>query len=278
MAEPSPLDATFTRLRRSGTRALIPYFTAGDPDLDTTRRLVEEAARRGADVIELGLPFSDPLADGPTIQRAGARALRGGTSLATLLPVIAGLRGRVQTPLCLMTYLNPLFRYGLEAAARDLAEAGLAGLIVPDCPPDESGPLSRATARAGLDLVFLASPTSGPSRLRRIARAARGFVYLVPLTGITGERVELPPELVQLVRDLRTVTQKPVCVGFGVSTPAHVREVVRWADGAIVGSAIVRLVEQLGADPDLVSKVGDFIGLLKAATRDGGTPGSRIGP
>lgn len=260
------IDETFARLRARGTRALIPYFCAGDPSLDVTRQLVEEAALRGADLIELGLPFSDPLADGPTIQRAGARALAGGVSLAKLLPMIASVSGQVGTPLVLMTYLNPLYRYGLDAAARDLARAGVAGLIVPDLPIEESRTLAQAVRAADVDLVCLAAPTSGAARLRRIARQARGFVYLVPLTGITGERSELPPDLVMLVRDLRAVTRKPICVGFGISTPAHVAAVVEHADGAIVGSAIVRLVETLQADPALVRKVGDFIAALKAAT------------
>jgi tryptophan synthase alpha chain len=263
----SRLDETFGKLRAAGGRALVPYFTAGDPSLEVTRQLVEEAAARGADVIELGLPFSDPLADGPTIQRAGARALAGGVSLAKLLPVVAGLRAQVAAPLVLMTHLNPLHRYGLEAAARDCAAAGFDGLIVPDLPLEESTPVSRAARAVGLDLVQLAAPTTGAARLRRIARASRGFVYLVPLTGITGERETLPPDLVTLVRDLRAVTTRPVCVGFGISTPAHVAEVVRYADGAIVGSAIVRLVERLQGDPGLVRGVGDFITELKAATR-----------
>ena len=266
----TPIEAAFARLRAANGRALVPYFTAGDPDLETTRLLVEEAAARGADLIELGLPFSDPLADGPTIQRAGARALAGGVSLAKLLPVVETLRDRIAVPLLLMTYLNPLYRYGLEVAARDLARAGIAGLIVPDLPCDESGPLARATTAAGLDLVLLASPTSGPDRLRRIARQSRGFIYLVPLTGITGEREALPSDLVALVRNLRAVTTRPICVGFGISTPAHVVEVVRWADGAIVGSAIVRLAESLQGDPALVPRVGDFIAALKAATLFGG--------
>lgn len=266
------IEATFARLRAEGQRALIPYFTAGDPSLEGTRQLVEEAAARGADLIELGLPFSDPLADGPTIQRAGERALAGGASLAKLLAVVAPLRGQVAPPLVLMTYLNPLHRYGLDAATRDLARAGFAGLIVPDVPLEESRPLARAAASAGLDLVQLAAPTSGPARLRRIARESRGFVYLVALTGITGERAELPPDLVRLIRDLRAVTTKPICVGFGISTPAHVAEVVRHADGAIVGSAIVRQIEALHGDPALVRKVGDFIAALKAATRNGARP------
>lgn len=262
----SRIDETFARLRARRQRALIPYFCAGDPSLDVTRQLVEEAAARGADLIEIGLPFSDPIADGPTIQRAGVRALERGTSLYRLLPVLAEVSSRIQAPLVLMTYLNPLHRYGLDAVARDLAKAGVAGLIVPDLPLEESAPLARAARAAGLDLVGLAAPTSGPARLRRIARQSRGFVYLVPLTGITGERTGLPPDLVALVRDLRAVTTKPVCVGFGISTPAQVTAVVRHADGAIVGSAVVRLVETLQGDLALVRKVGDFIAALKAAT------------
>ena len=271
----SQIEQVFARLRLRGERALIPYFCAGDPDLETTARLIAEADARGADVIEVGLPFSDPLADGPTIQRAAVRALERGTSLYRLLPVLAGVSGRIRTPLVVMTYLNPLHRYGLERVTRDLASAGVAGLIVPDCPIDESPPLARAAGRAGLDLVALAAPTSGPERLRRIARASRGFVYLIPLTGITGERTEVPAELVRLVRDLRAVTTKPIGVGFGISTPEQVAAVVRHADGAIVGSAIVRLVERLAGDPDLVGKVGEFIATLKAATRASATGNGR---
>jgi tryptophan synthase alpha chain len=262
----SRIEEVFAGLRRRGERALIPYVCAGDPSLETTARLVEEAAARGADLIEVGLPFSDPLADGPTIQRAAVRALERGTSLYRLLPVLAGVSGRIRAPLIVMTYLNPLYRYGLDNVTRDLASAGVAGLIVPDCPIDESGPLGEAAERAGLDLIALAAPTSGPERLRRIVRASRGFVYLVPLTGITGERTEVPAELVRLVRDLRAVTTKPIGVGFGISTPDQVAAVVRHADGAIVGSAIVRMVERLAGDPELVPTVGAFVAALKAAT------------
>jgi tryptophan synthase alpha chain len=271
----SRIDQVFAGLRHRGERALVPYFVAGDPSLQETARLIAEADARGADVIEVGLPFSDPLADGPTIQRAAVRALERGTSLYRLLPVLAEVSGRVRAPLVLMTYLNPLHRYGFDKVTRDLASAGVAGLIVPDCPIDESGPLAEAAGAVGLDLIALAAPTSGPARLRRIARVSRGFVYLVPLTGTTGERTEPPPALVQLVRDLRAVTTKPICVGFGISTPEQVTAVVRHADGAVVGSAIVRLVERLAGDPGLVGQVGDFVAALKAgacapAARNGG--------
>lgn len=260
------LEAAFARLRAAGERALVAYLTAGDPDLDTTARLAEELAHRGADVLELGLPFSDPLADGPTIQRAAARALARGVTLRQVLAVAAALQP-LGVPVCLLSYLNPLLRHGIEPTAHALAEAGVAGLIVPDLPVDESAALGRATARAGVDLVLLASPTSGPARLRRIARASRGFVYLVPVTGTTGERGSLPPDLPHLVRDLRAVTTRPICVGFGLSTPAQVAEVVRYADGAVVGSALVRLVERHQGDPGLIRAVGEFVASLKAATR-----------
>lgn len=262
------IEETFRRLRQRGERALIPYFTAGDPGLEATRQLVEEAAVRGADLIELGLPFSDPLADGPTIQRASQRALAQGVSLAKLLPVVASLRGRVSAPLVLMSYLNPLHRYGLEAAVGELARAGFDGLIVPDLPLEEGLPLARLARAAGLDLIPLVAPTSGTDRLRLIARRARGFIYLVALTGVTGARAELPPDLLGKIRELRAVTAKPICVGFGLASPAHVREVVRWADGAIVGSAIVRRIEELRGEPAMLSKVGEFIAALKAATRE----------
>jgi tryptophan synthase alpha chain len=178
-----------------------------------------------------------------------------------------------------MTYLNPLHRYGLEKVAGDLVHAGVAGLIVPDCPVDESGALTKAAAAAGLDVIALVAPTSGPERLRRIARESRGFVYLVPLTGLTGERTELPPDFVRLVRELRAVTTKPIGVGFGISTPAQVAAVTHHADAAIVGSAIVRLIESLAGDSELVPTVGAFIGALKGATRAGAAGnGSASGP
>ena len=226
----SRIDAAFAGLRARHERALIPYFVAGDPSLEMTARLIEEADARGADVIEVGLPFSDPLADGPTIQRAAVRALERGTSLYRLLPVLAGVSGRIRAPLVLMTYLNPLHRYGLEKVAQDLAHAGVAGLIVPDCPVDESGPLRRRRARQ--------ASTSSPSSRRRAGRSASagsraraaGSSTSSRCTGLTGERTELPPEFVRMVRDLRSVTTKPIGVGFGISTPAQVAAVVHHAD------------------------------------------------
>ena len=264
----SRLDDTFARLRARGERALMPYFTAGDPSLADTRRLVVEAARRGADVIELGVPFSDPLADGPVVQRAGTRALAAGTSVPRVLEAVAALRAEVDVPLVLMTYYNPMLAFGLKAFARTAVDAGVDGAIVVDMPPEESEPLEGEAAAAGLDLVYMAAPTSTPPRLRLIAKNSRGFIYVVSLTGVTGERQELPADMAAQIDAIRRVTTMPVCVGFGISTPAQVAAVGRLADGAVVGSAIVRLVEARAGSASLVDDVGKFIAELKAPLRE----------
>ena len=264
----SRLDETFARLRARGERALMPYFTAGDPSLADTRRLVVEAARRGADVIELGIPFSDPLADGPVVQRAGTRALAAGATVPRVLETVAALRAETDVPLVLMTYYNPMLAFGLKAFARTAVDAGVDGAIVVDMPPEESEPLASEAAAAGLDLVYMAAPTSTPARVRLIAKTSRGFIYVVSLTGVTGERKELPAELASQLEVLRGVTAMPLCVGFGISTPAQAAAVGRIADGAVVGSAIVRLVEARADSPTLVDDVGKFIAELKAPLRE----------
>jgi tryptophan synthase alpha chain len=274
----SSLGETFERLRGRGARALVAYFTAGDPSLEATRRLVLEAARRGADVIELGVPFSDPLADGPVIQRAGMRALERGTSLPRVLETVAALRAETGVPLVLFTYYNPVLAFGLKAFARTAADAGVDGVLVVDLPPEEAGPLAAEAAAAGLDLVHFVAPTSTPERVRLIARRSRGFIYLVSLTGVTGERGELPRDLADQIRTLRLVTTTPVCVGFGISRPEQVAAVGRLADGVIVGSAIVRLVEERADSPTLVDDVGRFIAELKAALPVGGGDPLQAGP
>ena len=263
----SRLAGTFSRLRAAGERALVVYFTAGDPSLTATRRLVVEAERCGADVVELGVPFSDPLADGPVIQRAAARALAAGATLARVLETVGTLRSEVRIPIVLLTYYNPLLAFGLEAFARTAAEAGVDGVIVADLPPEEAGPLAAEAEVVGLDLIHLVAPTSTRERLRLIARRSGGFIYVVSLTGVTGERRELPEDLATQVRALRLVTTKPICVGFGIGRPDQVAAVGRLADGVIVGSAIVRLVEERAASPTLVEDVGRFIVELKAPLR-----------
>jgi tryptophan synthase alpha chain len=263
----SRVDDVFARLRTAGERALLPYFVAGDPSLDVTRRLVMEAARRGADVIELGVPFSDPIADGPVIQRAGKRALRTGVSLMRVLETVVELRREIDTPIVLMLYYNPILAFGLRAFAETATKAGVDGVIVPDLPPEEAAPFEAEATPVGLDIVYMVAPTSTPARMRMISRRSRGFVYVVSLTGVTGERRELPSNLADQIRKLRAVTTKPLCVGFGISQPAHAEAVGRLADGVAVGSAIVRLVEERAGSASLVHDVGDFIASLKEPLR-----------
>ena len=266
----SRLDTTFAALRARGERALVAYVMAGDPSLAATRRLVVQAERSGVDVIELGVPFSDPLGDGPVIQRAGARALAAGPTLPRVLELAAELRGEVSIPLVLMTYYNPVFAFGLKSFARTAADAGVDGVIVPDLPIEEAEPLESEVGPAGLDLVQLVAPTSSPARVRAIARRSRGFVYVVSVTGITGERREVPKDLAGQIRTLRAVTTKPVCVGFGISDAAQVATVGRLADGVAVGSAIVRMIEQRGQSASLVDDLGAFLASLKAPLKVAG--------
>ncbi len=258
------LAATFDALRARRMRALIPYFTGGDPSLADTRRLIVEAARRGADIVEIGVPFSDPLADGPVIQRAAQRALAAGVTLPRVLELVRDLRSELAIPLVFLTYYNPVLAFGLKAFARSAVDAGLDGVIVADLPPEEAGPLADETTAAGLDLIHLVAPTSTPARMRRIAQRSRGFVYVVSLTGVTGVRDALPPELLTQLRALRLITTRPICVGFGISAPDHVRAVAPYADGVIVGSAVVRLIEQHAGTSGLVGEVGRFIASMKA--------------
>jgi tryptophan synthase alpha chain len=266
----SRLDPAFARLRERGERALMPYFTAGDPSLAETRRLVAAAERAGADVVELGVPFSDPIADGPVVQRAGTRALAAGASLPRVLELVAGLRADgVTLPIALMTYYNPVLAFGLKSFARTAVDAGADAVIVPDLPYEEADPLREQTEPAGLDLVQFVAPTSPAARVKAIARLARGFIYVVSVLGITGERRALPAGLDAQVRTLRLVTTKPVCVGFGISTPEQVAGVGKIADGVLVGSAIVRLVERHAGEPSLIDEVAKFIGSLKAPLRAG---------
>ena len=263
------LADVFAHLRSRGERALVPYFTAGDPSLALTRDLVAEAGRRGADIIELGIPFSDPLADGPVVQRATQRVLAAGVTLPRVLELAREMRSDVTAPLVFLTYYNPILAFGLKAFCQTAADAGVEGVIVADLPPEEAGPLRKEADAAGLDVIHFVAPTSTPERMRRIAKATGSFIYMVTLTGVTGTRAELPPDLRRHLRTLRGITTKPVCVGFGISTPAHAALAGEFADGVIVGSAIVALVERYAGSPELLSRVGDFIASLKAPLRRG---------
>jgi tryptophan synthase alpha chain len=261
------ISQTFARLQKAHERALIPYVTAGDPDLEMTKTLVREMVRRGGDLIEIGVPFSDPLADGPIIQRASQRALRGGTTLRTILQAVNELRRDVDVPLVLMTYYNPVFRYGEEAFVADALDAGVDGIIVPDLPPEEAQTLMDLTADTPLDLIFLAAPTSTSARLALISEASRGFIYYVSRLGTTGVRDQLADDLRVMLEKVRVSTSQPIVAGFGVSTPEHVRLVAELADGVVVASAILKLIEDLRDREDRLEHIGDFVATLKAATR-----------
>ena len=240
----------FARLRQTHRKALIPFVMAGDPSLPATAQLIQALAEAGADCVEVGIPFSDPLADGPTIQRAASRALAAGTTPPAVLTMIARLKRRVAVPLILLSYWNPVAQYGSRGAGddpapflRDAARCGVSGLIVPDLPPDEADGLQVLGRRHGIATIFLAAPTSPAHRLRRIARASEGFIYYVSLTGTTGARRQLPSDWLHGVRQLKLLTTKPVCVGFGISTPAQARAIGRVADGVIIGSALLNALE-----------------------------------
>src|SRR4051812_49257226 len=231
-------------LRMKGHKAFIAFITAGDPSLDTTVEAALAFDDAGVDILELGVPFSDPLADGPVIQRASDRALRAGTRLADVLDVVRRIRARSDLPLLLFSYFNPLLRYGLEALTRDGAAAGVDGVLVTDLPPEEAEGWIAVARGAGIDTVFLAAPTSPDERLRRGAAASRGFVYAVSRTGVTGERDVISEEAGPLVRRIKALTREPVVLGFGLSTPEQVKAAAEVADGVVVGSALVRFLEE----------------------------------
>jgi tryptophan synthase alpha chain len=261
------ISRTFERLRQRHERALIPYVTAGDPDLETTKTLVREMVRHGGDMIEIGVPFSDPLADGPIVQRASQRALQAGTTVPRILHMVHELRPDIDAPLILMSYYNPIYRYGEAAFVRDALAAGVDGVIVPDLPPEEAQTLRDLTAGTALDMIFLAAPTSTPARLALIAEASQGFIYYVSRLGTTGVRAQLSDDLQEMLSRLRRTTAKPLTVGFGVSTPEHVRLVAEMADGVVVASAILKLLEEIPDPHDKLTQMADFIAALKAATR-----------
>jgi tryptophan synthase alpha chain len=264
------IEKRFAALKAEGRAGFVAYLTAGDPDLATSTRLFEGVAAAGADLIEIGMPFSDPMADGPLIQAAGMRALRSGMTLQRTLDLVRHLRTRDKdTPYVLMGYYNPIYRYGAEAFARDAAAAGVDGLIIVDLPPEEDRELAEPTRKAGLDLVRLATPTSDEARLPSILERAGGFIYYVAIAGITGTRSAEATAVRTAVARLRKFTDLPVAVGFGIKTPEQAAEVARAADAAVVGSALVdRLAQNLDAagkpKPELVDAVlGDIAALAK---------------
>ena len=257
------IDKTFKILRARREAALIPYVMAGDPSLEKTGELVIEMAQQGADIIELGVPFSDPIADGPTIQRASQRALKDKASLSRILLLVADLRKRTQVPIVLMTYYNPVFKFGEERFVEEAIASGVDGLIIPDLPPEEGHTLISYSKRFNLDTIFLLAPTSTKERIKKIASASSGFIYYVSITGITGARLDDIQEVKGRIDEIRGNTTKPISVGFGISDPEQAANIARFADGVVVVSAIINKIEAMAGDPDLIKMVGEFVQLLK---------------
>jgi len=251
----SRITKTFSNLKQENRTGFIPFITAGDPDLQTTRELIVELAEAGATLVELGIPFTDPMADGPVIQRASERALRHRFGIEDVLQIVAAARVLTDVPIILFSYLNPLLQFGLERLAGEGKRAGIDGVLVTDLVPEEAVEFSSILKRNDLDMIFLIAPTSTDERLRLVSEHASGFIYAVSRTGITGAREQMSAEAEKLVRRMRRFSNLPVAVGFGISKPAHVADVWRYADAAVVGSAIVNEIE-LSQPATVVSRVG----------------------
>lgn len=257
----------FTQLRCQGRKAFIAYITAGDPDLEATEKLVYALEEAGVDIIELGVPFSDPMADGPTIQAASQRALKHNVSLSDILRLVSSIRQRSQIPIALMTYYNPVYHMGDEKFVALCKSSGVDGVIIPDLPPEEAKILRSLALESELATVFFMAPTTTDERLKKIVQATTGFLYYVSLTGVTGARSSLSRSIASDLRRAKRLTDKPVCVGFGISTAEHVREAGRFADGVIVGSAIIKEIEKKIGQKDMVSHVARYVHGLVCALR-----------
>ncbi len=240
----SKISYIFKKLRHANKKAFIPYIMAGDPSLEATKRFVNELEEAGADLIELGVPFTDPLADGPTIQRASEQALNQGVTLRKVLALVENIRQQSLIPLILMTYYNPVFKFGIEDFVREAVRVGVDGIIIPDLIPDEANDLRNYTGKYGLDTIFLLAPTSTEDRIKKAAKASTGFIYYVSITGITGTEITIDNTMRETLSRIKTFTRKPIAVGFGISRPEDASAVASLADGVIVGSAIVRLIAE----------------------------------
>lgn len=266
----SAIDEVFFRCAEERRAAFIPFLMAGDPSLEATAEYMEALAAGGADIIELGVPFSDPIADGPVNQRAAVRALEAGTKLSGILQVVARHRDRLAVPVVLFTYFNPLHARGVERFAEQAAASGVDGVLCVDLPPEEGErALVPALREQGVDTIFLLAPTSTRERVNKVAEVSSGFVYYVSRTGVTGERSALAPDLVRDVKRLRRRLDQPLAVGFGISSPAQVASVGEIADGVVVGSALVRLIEEGAGAPDLPARLEERVGELTAPLRRG---------
>jgi len=263
------IDSTFRELRRHRSAALIPFLTSGDPDLPTTGKLMRAAVESGADMLELGVPFSDPIADGPTLQNSIEFALKSGSSLPRSLELIAEFRLESQVPIVLYGYYNPIFRYGVERFASDASSAGVDAVLIVDLPPEEVDEIYGSIRGAGLHFIFLLTPTSGPDRIRKVLKKASGFVYYVSLTGVTGSNAISIDDVKQAVEGLRQHTKLPIGVGFGISTPEQAAAVSKFADATVLGSALMRTVDRARGSGRVVDDVSTFIRSIKSAMLDG---------
>ncbi len=259
------IGEAFEALKARGEKGLITFITAGDPDLTTTAKLVPAIAEAGADIVELGIPFSDPLADGPSIQAASSRALAKKATVAGVLECVRDIRAACEVPIVLMTCFNPILRFGPERFAAQAQDAGVDGMLISDLPPGESDEWTRIAHGHGLDTIFLVAPTSPPERMEEVCRRSTGFVYCISRTGVTGARKDLPPDLSELVARVREHTDKPIGIGFGISSPQQVHAVCRLADAAIVGSAIVNVIAEASRD-NVVDSAARFVAELKSGT------------
>jgi tryptophan synthase alpha chain len=261
----SRIDSAFARIRTEGRGGLVTYATAGDPDQPSSAAILIALARCGADLLEVGVPFSDPLADGPVIQRASERALAGGTTLRGALEVVRTVRAAVDTPIVLFTYANPVLRMDPALFARAARDAGVDGVLILDYPVEEAGPLRKPLLDAGLDPIFLISPTTTDERIQASAALGRGFLYLISRMGVTGVRDDFRGEVSGLVARVRAQSALPVALGFGISSPEHVAQACRSADAAVVGSALVQVIAEHGGAPDVAHRAGEYVRWLKSA-------------
>jgi len=259
------IDALFKSLRKKRRKAFIVYIAAGDPSLGATEKLIHELEKNGVDLIELGIPFSDPLTDGPTIQKASQRALSQGVNIKSILKLVQKVRKKVKLPIVFMTYYNLVLHYGIKKFVTDSKKAGADGIIIPDLPPEEGDLLIKESRRNNFDAVFLAAPTSTKSRLKKVARKANGFIYYVSITGTTGTRKNLPADIAKNIKALKRITKKPICCGFGISNPEQAEKISRFADGIIVGSAVIKIIEKNIGKKCLYKKVADFTSGMEEA-------------
>ena len=264
---PNRIDQKFGDLRAAKKTALIAYIAAGDPSLDATRKLAWALEKAGVDILELGVPFSDPLADGVVNQLAAARALAAGTTVHGVLDCVRAIRRQSEMPIVLYTYMNPIYRFGFAEFHRAAESAGVDGLLILDLPPDEDAQNAELAQQTGLKRIRLIAPTTPPARMAQLTAGASGFVYYVSREGVTGERAEVAASLGERVAEIRATTALPIAVGFGITTPEHVRQVARHADAVVVGSAIVKQIAEFGQDAGLVEKLGAFVRPLAAAAK-----------